>query len=271
MADYIVTGGVNGIGKAAVDLLRANGDRVLVIDNEGGDICADLSGKEGRQEAISKVYSSCPDGIDGLACIAGISSPKPNNSSILSTNYYGAVEVAEGLFPLLEKRKGSCVMITSASITWSAPDRTPNIGELLANCPDEERIGRLADSFPADPPYNLYYSTKLALSLWVRRNSIEWGIRGVRLNSIAPGCVDTRLGSMTDEKKEELRKKGIRMNESFHKTIPTHYRDHGIMPPEDIAETIAFMLSDKSRGINGVMVIADAGQEAYYNTEKVYF
>ncbi|MCF0120778.1 MAG: short-chain dehydrogenase, partial [Oscillospiraceae bacterium] len=48
---------------------------------------------------------------------------------------------------------------------------------MLANCADEERMGRFANSLPADSGQNLYYTTKYALSLWMRRHSVEWGMQ----------------------------------------------------------------------------------------------
>ncbi len=119
----------------------------------------------------------------------------------------------------------------------------------------------------------MYYSSKLAIGLWVRRHSIEWGIRGVRLLAVAPGCVGTRLGDLPPEEKARLKKSGIQLNESFHMTIPLRYAygDMSLIPPQDLGEAFAFLLSDKAAGFSGSMIFVDAGQEAYYNTDKVYF
>lgn len=262
MSTYVITGGANGIGLAAADILKARGDTVHVIDREGGDIVADLGSAAGREFAVRRVYELCPDGIDGLACVAGISTPKPDNGSILSINYFGTLAIANGLFPLLEKRLGSCVITSSASITWVRPGLGGHIAELLCDCGDEERILALANSFPADSPYNMYTSSKIALARWARRVSIEWAIRGVRINVLAPGCVATRLGQIPA---------GTDVNESFHFTIPPYYKSGGIIPPADMGQACVFLLDEGSRGFNGSVLFADAGQEAFYNTDKIYF
>ena len=261
MSVYVVTGGVNGIGKATVEVLRAQGDTVYVIDNEGGDIIADLGCRSGREEAVRRVKELCPDGIDGLACIAGICFPKPDNMSILSVNYFGTVEVCDGLFDLLAKKNGSCVVTTSGSLLWTDSEDHPNLAGLLTDCGDEERIARLVNTLSFEQGYNMYGTSKLAVLRWMRRHSIEWGARGVRLNAVGPGCIDTRLGNAPP---------GAKVNESFHMTIPTHYHDLSIIPPADIGEVFAFLLSKKAAGMNGSIIWADGGQESYYHTERVH-
>ena len=262
MGTYVITGGVNGIGKATADLLRRRGQTVCVIDNEGGDVVADLGKPDGRAYVAERIHQLFPEGIDGLACIAGISFPKPDNSSILSVNYFGTVAVAEGLFDLLKKKKGSCVLTASASVTWVGKNSGGHVAELLTDCGDEERIARLVNSFAPDAPYNMYLTSKLALARWARRNSAQWAMEGVRLSVVAPGCVATRLGNAPP---------GAAVNESFHQTIPGHYGDLSLMAPEELAEVNAFLLSESGRGIIGSVIYADSGQETFYNMDKVYF
>ena len=166
-------------------------------------------------------------------------------------------------------------MTVSASLAWSKPENTPNLAEILTNCDDEARVCAFADSLASSgsAANSMYYSSKLAVGLWVRRHSAEWGIRGVRLLAVAPGCVNTRLGDMSPEEKERLKKAGVLLNESFHMTIPLRYArgDLSLIPPRDLGEAFAFLLSEKAAGFSGSMIFVDAGQEAYYNTDKVYY
>lgn len=257
---YVITGGANGIGRTAAEILRARGDRVIVIDKQQGDITVDLSTAEGRQTAVGAVFSECPDGIDGLVCAAGIASPTTRNSSVISVNYFGNVAVIDGLFPLLERKQGSCVTVSSASLTWGKQDQAGYLADLITACGDETRIAELVDAFPPEKALMLYHVSKIALARWVRRTSADWGARGVRMTIVAPGCVDTQLNAPP---------KGVKPNESFHRTIPLFHGTGRIIPPADIGEVIVYLLDKESRGLSGCTVIADAGQDAFLNPERV--
>ena len=154
-------------------------------------------------------------------------------------------------------------MTASASVTWIPKGGGGHVAELLTECGDEQRILSLVNSFAPDAPYNMYLTSKLALARWARRHSTQWAVEGVRLTVVAPGCVDTRLGNLAPP--------GAAVNESFHQTIPGCYNDLSIMPPWELAEVNAFLLSRESAGIVGSVVYADAGQETFFNMDKVYF
>lgn len=267
MGIYVVTGGRNGIGRSVVETLQSGGNTVYSIDYEGGDVVADLSIPEARQEAIRRIYALCPDGIDGLACIAGIAGPKGGkNSPCIGVNYYSSIRMAEGLFPLLEKRRGACVMTASGSIAWGRERAMSNFVDCILDCEDEARVCALADSFPLFTGPNMYFASKLAVAKWARRSSTEWGLRGVRLCVVAPGCVDTRLG---------VKPEGVKVNESFHMTIPMYYQprqeEEHTIPPRDLGEAITFLLSDRASGCAGSIFYVDAGQEAFYHPDKLYY
>lgn len=241
---------------------------MLSIDREGGDIKADLSMADERMRAVDEILLRCPDGIDGLACIAGISNPNGRNSSVVAVNYYGSIRLAEMLLPSLKRRHGACVMTTSASIAWSDEKDIPDFSNILLQCDDEERVLEMVDSIDLSAGFNLYYSSKIAVARWARRHSIEWGLHGVRLALIAPGCVATRLSQKTA-------KPDSRVNESFHMTLPMHYKsqqvEEDLMSPNEVAEAFAFLLSNEAKGCSGSIYYIDAGQETYYAPDKLYY
>lgn len=258
---YIITGGSKGIGKCTVDILRGAGHTVVDL-SRSGDIKTDLSKKEDRQRAIAAIHEMFPDGIDGVITNAGIPGGIRGQTAadVISVNYFGTVDILCGLLDLLEKKKGSCVVTTSASIAYGPRGRY-HVDDLLLNCGDEERLREFVTELEKDgKAMAMYPATKLALTKWVKRTASSWAVRGVILNAVAPGGVDTDIipNMKTDPRFDTV---------TMANPMPTVYADRDLMTPEDIAETLAFMVSPKARGNCGTIVYCDGGSSAIQNTE----
>lgn len=256
MGIYVITGGSSGIGACTVEILKQKGHQVVNIDLKGGDIDANLAGREGRAKALGELHERFPDGIDAMICNAGVN---VNIPLIISLNYFGATEMAEGVFDLLEKRGGSCVVTSSNSIAQGGA-RMDVVG-MLNNQADEERILSLVKDYDPKAAHSFYAATKYALARWARRMSASWGARGVRLNAVAPGNVRT---AMTDKLPPEHRVAVDAL------PVPINYDTGELMEPVDIANAVAFLASPEAHGINGVVLFADGGTDALLNSEKVY-
>lgn len=259
MGIYVITGATSGIGAKTAEILRSRGHEVVNIDLKGGDINANLASKGGRAAALAELHDRCPDGIDALICNAGVSGDNAPIPLIISLNYFGATEMARGAFDLLEKRHGSCTVISSNSIAQGSA-RMDVVG-MLNNQADEERILALVQDYDPAVAHTFYAATKYALARWARRMSAEWGARGVRLNAVAPGNVRTAMtANLSPAHKVAM--------EAL--PVPTHYGDDPLMDPEEVANVIAFVASPEARGLNGVVPFADGGTDALLHSEKVY-
>ena len=106
MAICVMTGGSTGIGAATRKKLQDAGREVCNIDYKGGDFNADLSTREGCDSAIEEVFRRYPDGIDVMICNAGVGPTAPIKT-IFSLKFFAAVQMAEGVRPLLKKRGGN--------------------------------------------------------------------------------------------------------------------------------------------------------------------
>lgn len=263
MSIYVVTGGSKGIGATVVEILRGWGNEVVNVDIADADISGDLGTAEGRKAIIDEVHARYPDGIDGLVANAGISGvgvSKP--SRVLSVNYFGAVAVIEGLYDLLEKRRGNCVVTSSFSISYTEINRY-FVHELLLNCGDEERICQFVDSLEPDKiSSNIYVSSKIALTRYVRRVSGSWATHGMRINAVAPGGVDTTI--IPNMKEPES---FSRFSLAF--PMPAVYRQEDLLRPEDLGRVLSFMVTKESRGINGALIYCDGGAHGLLNTERI--
>ena len=128
MGLYAMTGGATGIGEAIKHRLRQDGHKVVVVDIKEADIIADLASGEGRAAAIKALRGAASDGLDGLVTCAGVGSNVPDRALITEVNYFGTVELVEGLKDLLALRRGSVVLIASNSAPMN---NSPEFVELL--------------------------------------------------------------------------------------------------------------------------------------------
>ncbi len=259
MGVYVITGATSGIGAKTAGILAQRGHEVVNIDLNGGDINANLATPEGRAYAIEELHTRYPEGLDGLVCNAGVSGDNGSIPLIISLNYFGATEIARGVFDLLQLKGGSCVVTSSNSIAHG--DARMDVVGMLNNHPDEERILALVGDYDAGLAHTFYAATKYALARWARRMSADWGARGVRVNAVAPGNVRT---AMTDKLTPE------HMVAVQALPVPTNYGGDPLMDPVEIANAIAFLVSPEARGVNGVVLFVDGGTDALLHSEKVY-
>lgn len=266
MGVYVVTGGSGGIGGKTVEILRSQGHEVVNVDLKDGDICANLATKEGRDHVIQTLHEQYPEGIDGLCCNAGVNGTGSNLKLIISLNYFGAVNLAHGLFDLLKKKGGSCVVISSNTISQGAArmDLVDMLNYSQTKPINEERILNIVEKFDGTDLHvgnSIYVTTKYALARWVRRVSPSWAANGLRINAVAPGNVATPMTvNMGENAKAAL----------AAIPIPINYGTDDLMAAEDIANAIVFLASPLAHGINGNVMFVDGGTDALLNSEKVY-
>lgn len=190
MGVYAVTGAAGAIGGAIRDRIETGGHRVVGVDVRSAEVNADLGTAAGRDAAVAAVASAAGDGLDGLVVAAGIGGSTGAPSSLVArVNYFGAVELLDGLRPVLERAdRPAAVAIASNSATAVPFDDPSLVDRLLAG--DEDGAAAIADGLDGEA---VYAQSKLALARAVRRRAGEWGEAGVRLNAVAPGPVLTPL------------------------------------------------------------------------------
>lgn len=107
-------------------------------------------------------------------------------------------------------------------------------------------VGSIAGSEP-QAFSGAYSASKSALAMLSRQLAFEWGPRGVRSNVVSPGLVRTP------------------MSESFYRDARTREAREGVVPcrrigaPQDIANAIAFLASERAAYVNGQEVVVDGG------------
>jgi NAD(P)-dependent dehydrogenase (short-subunit alcohol dehydrogenase family) len=252
MKIYALTGGASGIGKAIRLQLQAEGYKVISIDIHNADVESDLSTRAGRNAAVAAVTATAGDGLDGFIACAGVGAHIEDLSLIPSVNYFGAVELLEGLKELLAKKTGSVVLISSNSAP--APTDADYVAALLAG--DEQTAKERTDVMKGQPAYS---GSKQALTRWMRHNNGEYAARGIRMNAIGPGYTRTAMSAAVEE--DPLYGPAIK---EFVATIPIQRPGQ----PEDIAQAVSFLLSDAAGFISGSMLFVDGGHDALHRPDS---
>lgn len=263
MGVYAITGGSSGIGAQTVRLLKERGHEVVNIDLKNGDIEVNLATKEGRQKTIDELHRLYPEGLDGMILNAGVSGACGNLELIISLNFFSTIDIAKGVYDLVQKKKGAMVVVSSNTISQGRIRM--DIADLLNNNNDDEQrvlnIVSKMDSSNLQVGNMLYVATKYALARWVRRHSASFAANGVRINAVAPGNVNTAMTAvLTPTTKMAINAL----------PIPTRYGQDALMDPAEIASVIVFLISDEARGVCGNIMFVDGGTDALLNTEKVY-
>jgi NAD(P)-dependent dehydrogenase (short-subunit alcohol dehydrogenase family) len=249
-----VTGSASGIGAAIRARLEAAGDRVIGVDVQDAEVLADLGSAPGRAEAVAAVRERCAGRLDRLVACAGLGAHVRPPSRIASVNYFGAVDVLDGLLDALAAGEAPAALAVCSNSAQLAPlDDHPYVQALLAH--DEERARGLIDA--QDSPIVAYLGSKHALGRAVRRRAARWGARGVRLSAIAPGPTDTPLYQR--DRADPITGAAIRGIQ-----VPLGR----VAQPPEIAELAAFLLSPAAGYVHGAVVYVDGGLDAVARPDR---
>ena len=245
----LVTGASRGIGRATAAALAEAGAHVLVhygrsaqeaeslvaeIQTKGGHvdaISADLGTREGTSLLTKQVRSIVGDRLDVLVLNAGISKAArfadhsvEDFDSLFATNVRGPFFVVQQLLPILVE--GSSIVAISSAVARTV------VGK-----PGLENPSILA-----------YASTKGALETLVRNWAAILGPRGIRVNAVAPGVIDTDMSNFTKTEAGREAALGMQALKRLGK-------------PEDVADVVAFVASDAARWITGASIPVDGGSK----------
>ena len=247
----VVTGGGTGIGKAIAASLAARGARVAIasrnqallnatatdLRSQGLAVSAlamDVRSKDNIRRALSKIAGEY-GGIHILVNNAGISGlnsiDDPDDSlwyDIIDTNLNGTYLVTrEALRHMPDHQGGRVINISSV-------------------------LGKFGV-----PGYTAYCTTKHGVIGFTRALALEVVGRGITVNAICPGWVDTEMA--TQGIRETAARQGI-TPEQFRAQAVAAVPIRRFLRPEEVAELVCYVASELARGMTGQAINICGGQ-----------
>lgn len=234
----VVTGAGRGIGRATAELLLDRGWQVTGIDRAWphgqpeGALTADLADQRALGDAISSIAR-----IDALVNNAAIMAPAALDQRgqtdelrrSLEVNLIAAANTTGAALPALERAGGAIIHVASVHALASR--------------------GGISG----------YAASKGGLMAFTRASAVELGPRGIRVNAVVPGAIDTQM--LSDEP-DRIQRQGALDRIAARTPLGRVGR------PGEVAEAIAF-LADRERSafVTGAALAVDGGALARLSTE----
>lgn len=232
----LVTGASSGIGKATAIVCSKMGAKVVItgrnaerlqetyqeLEGEGHiQIIAELT----NEDDMARLVEETPQ-IDGFVNNAGIGSKTPINfikqsalQNILDVNTIAPIMLTKMLLKKKKLQKGASMVLTSSISGVSSVD-----------------IGN-----------TLYSVSKSAIDGFMKNAAKELAEKGIRVNSVNPGMVDTPINDYSNVSEEQMQADLMRYP----------LKRHG--KPEEIAYAIIYLLSDAAAWVTGTALKIDGG------------
>jgi len=239
----LIVGASSGIGKKAATVLANQGAKVILVarrEEKLKQVCSSIEpGKAfyyindiSHINTIEKLVTSIVTDhgkLDGMAYVAGISDDDvplkylsyDRQLSTFTTNYFAFVE---------------CVRQVSNRKNYNNGLRIVAVSSVA--------------SIRGDKAHIAYSASKAAMDSAIRCIAKELGSKGICINSVAPSMVNTEMYQRFMETKGETEFSSLN-------TLNRQYL--GLAETDDIANTIAFLLSTEARFITGITLPVDGG------------
>lgn len=243
----LVTGGTKGMGAAIAEQLARAGAKVFTTarslpDNfllKDGFIQADLSTAEGVQNVVERIFEEV-GGLDILINNVGGSSAPNGGFRVLTDdvwqktfeqNLFAAVRLDRAFLPKMIEQKSGVII----------------------------HIGSIQRTLPLYQSTIAYAAAKAALVNYSKNLSNEVAPEGVRIITVSPGFIETESATGFIENLAETAKTDV--NTARQNLIDSL----GGIPmnrpgrPQEVAELVAFLVSDRASYINGTEYVIDGG------------
>jgi NAD(P)-dependent dehydrogenase (short-subunit alcohol dehydrogenase family) len=241
----VVTGGASGNGRAIALACARHGARVVIADRredprEGGTPTHQLIGESGGEATFVRCDVTVPADLEGAvaACDAwGGIDVMVANAGILRTR--ALLELDEADYSTIMDVNVKGVLFSAQAAARRMTARGRGVIVIVASIAGLRGTGG----------YSLYNASKGAVRLLTASLADELGPFGVRVVGVSPGIIDTHMNVHDDPLI------GTPSGERYLDLIPLRRWGR----PEEVAEAVAFLASDRASYVSGASLVIDGG------------
>lgn len=245
----VVTGAASGMGRACVDALASTADEVIAVDRHRPDIddvrcwTHDISDRDSVAELAARVAAL--GSLRALVHAAGISPTMDDARTVLEVDLVGTQLVLDAFESATVPGTAAVCFSSSAAYTL-----LPHVDDDMEACLRDPLAPDFLDralSLVDDHSGYAYALAKVGVIRACARAAVRWAPMGGRVNSLAPGLIDTPMG------RQELDRQPVMAEMLAHTPLRRLGR------PEEVAAVAEFLVSDAASFVTGIDVLVDGG------------